>query len=205
MPEFRLAGVVAGTAATFAGLFWVAVLVAPSLERVWQADPLDDFISARTLLPPSPEAIVGRQLVREADAARRQDLKTALALWDPQGEIRDYAFTPDLPEDDHVWLGGEAIRRRYEEEFRLRRYRQLRHLNLDVTFRGDDEATIVNDLDATIETDQQAARVLLNRTDRWTFRRTGEEWRIVKLEVNRARRSPDEGTATRLTVTRRQE
>jgi hypothetical protein len=102
-----------------------------------------------------------------------------------------------------VWLGGEAIRRRYEEEFRLRRYRRLRHLNLAVTFRGDDEATIVNDLDATIETDQQAARVLLNRTDRWTFRRTGEEWRIVKLEVNRARRSPDAGTATQLTVTRR--
>jgi glycosyltransferase involved in cell wall biosynthesis len=203
MPEFRLAGVVAGTAAAFAGLFWVAVLVAPSLERVWQADPLDDFISARTLLPPSPEAIVGRQLVREADAARRQDLKTALALWDPEGVIRDYAFTPDLPDDDHVWLGGEAIRRRYEEEFRLRRYRQLRHLNLAVTFRGDDEATIVNDLDATIETDQQAARVLLNRTDRWTFRRTGEEWRIVKLEVNRARRSPDAGTATQFTVTRR--
>lgn len=186
--ELRLAGRVMVPAAMFGGLFWIAVLLAPSIERVWRSDPLNEFITAPSLLPPTSEAVVGQQLVREADAARRQDIDTALALWDSDGVIRDHGFTPDVPDDDHVWRGRAEIRQRYQQEFELRRYRRIRHLNLTVTFHGDDEATIVNDLDALIETPRGTSRVLLTNTDRWTLRRQADGWRIVSLDVNRAPR-----------------
>jgi cellulose synthase/poly-beta-1,6-N-acetylglucosamine synthase-like glycosyltransferase len=198
MPEFRLASSVTIAVAMFVGLFWVAVVFAPTLERVWRSNPMGNFLDAQTLLPPTPEALVVRQLVREADAARRQDVDTALTLWDPSGVIRDYAFTQENPDDDRVWSGREEIRRRYEQEFRLRRYKSLRHLNPVVTFQGDRAATIVNDLDAVIESDSHPAHVVLDKTDRWTLHRVGNEWRIVKLEVNRAPRAEEQGTANQL-------
>jgi hypothetical protein len=103
-----------------------------------------------------------------------------------------------------VWQGLDGIRQRYEQEFDLRRYRRLRHLNLAVTFRSDNEATVVNDLDALIETNQGIAHVALNRTDRWTLHRNADEWRIVKLEVNRATRLADASAGDQLVITRRQ-
>jgi cellulose synthase/poly-beta-1,6-N-acetylglucosamine synthase-like glycosyltransferase len=186
LSELRLAGRVLMASALFASLFLVSVLLAPTLERVWQADPLDEFIAAKTLLPPTAESGVARALVREAEAARRQDVETAVALWDRDGVIRDDAFTPDVTDDDQVWRGTAQIRQRYEREFTLRRYRRLRHLNLTVTFNPDDTATIVNDLDALIDTDDGAAQVSLPKSDRWTLRKTPDGWRIVALEVNRA-------------------
>jgi cellulose synthase/poly-beta-1,6-N-acetylglucosamine synthase-like glycosyltransferase len=191
LTERRLSVLVGFMSFAFAGLFWVAVVFAPTIERVWQSDPLNEFISARTLLPSSPEALVDRQLVLEADAARRQDIDAAIALWDPDGVIRDCAFTPDDSDDDQVWKGVSEIRHRYADEFQLRRYRRLTHVNLAVTFQGEDDATIVNDLDAVIESAHEVAHVRLNKTDRWTLHRRNGQWRIVQLEINRAARAPE--------------
>ncbi|HET9831517.1 MAG TPA: hypothetical protein VFP91_07405, partial [Vicinamibacterales bacterium] len=189
LSELRLAGSITVGIAGFVSLFWVAVLFAPSVERVWRSDPMESFLTAQTLLPNTPETLIGRQLVREADAVRRQDIDTALALWDRDGVIRDEAFTPENPEDDRVWNGRDDIRRRYEQEFQLRRYKRLRHLNLVVTFQSDHDATVVNDLDALIESDRQSSHVVLDKSDRWTLHRVSDEWRIVGLEVNRASRA----------------
>jgi glycosyl transferase family 2 len=205
LPEFRLAHSVVAAAAMFVGLFWVAVLFAPTLERAWRSNPTGSFLDAQTLLPSTPEALVIRQLVREADAARRQDIDTALALWDTSGVIRDYAFTPQNPDDDHVWSGRDEIRQRYEQEFRLRRYKSLRHLNPVVTFQSDRTATIVNDLDALIESESRAAHVVLDKTDRWTLHRVGAEWRILKLEVNRAPRAEEQRAANQFAQGRREQ
>jgi hypothetical protein len=196
--EWRMAAAVGLGATAMAVLFWMAVLSAPSLERVWRADPLEEFVVARTLVTPHPAETVGAQLVREAEAARRQDLSAALALWDSHGVIKDAMFTPDVPDDDRLWTGSDGIRARYEQEFRLRHYRELRHLNLVVTFHGSDEATIVNDLDAVIESNSEAARVKLNKSDRWTLHRINGQWRIVMLEVNRAPRPSTGPTAESL-------
>jgi hypothetical protein len=94
----------------------------------------------------------------------------------------------------------DGVRARYEQEFRLRHYRELRHLNLTVTFHGADEATIVNDLDALIESNEEAARVQLDKSDRWTLRRQNGQWRIVMLEVNRAARPSAGPSATHLAM-----
>jgi cellulose synthase/poly-beta-1,6-N-acetylglucosamine synthase-like glycosyltransferase len=196
--EWRMASAVALSATGLAVLFRIAVLSAPSLERVWRTDPLDEFVAARTLVPPQPSETVGAQLIREADAARRQDVAAALGLWDSQGVIKDAMFTPDVPDDDRIWIGFDGIRARYEQEFRLRHYRELRHLNLSVTFHGADEATIINDLDALIESNEEAARVQLDKSDRWTLRRHNGHWRIVMLEVNRVVRPSAGPTAARL-------
>lgn len=198
LPELRLAGRVAAAALVFSGLFWVAVLLAPGMERVWRSDPLNQFITMQTLLPREPPALVGAQLVREAEATRQQDIEAVLALWSPNGVITDHAFTPDVDDDNHVWRGRGQIRERYQQEFHLRQYRSLRHLNPVVTFNGPDEATIVNDLDAVIETNDGPARVALTKTDRWTLRRESDRWRIIALDVNGAdaRREPQPDTRT---------
>jgi len=200
--EPRLATVVGLASVAFAALFWVAVVFAPSMERIWRTDPLDTFLTSPALLPPSPESLVARQLVREAEAARRHDVDTALALWDPHGVIHDYAFTPDRTDDDRIWIGLGQVRQRYEDELQARRYRRLRHLNLAVTFDGDDQATIVNDLDAVIESDRQAAHVRLTRSDRWRLRRVNGDWRIVQLEINRTPREPTDADAADHQLTR---
>ena len=67
-----------------------------------------------------------------------------------------------------------------------------------MTFHGSDEATIVNDLDAVIESNSEAARVKLNKSDRWTLHRINGQWRIVMLEVNRAPRPSTGPTAESL-------
>jgi cellulose synthase/poly-beta-1,6-N-acetylglucosamine synthase-like glycosyltransferase len=176
-------------AVAFAGLFWVAVLLAPTQERVFRADPFGVFLPARSLIVSTPEDTVAAQLLREADAARRQDVRSALALWDPLGTIRDEMFTPDEPDDDRVWTGADQVRARYEEEFEVRRYRTLRHHNLRVQYRGADEAIVVNDLEAVFDTHQDTAHVQLSQSDRWTLRRRAGRWQIVMLEVNRAPRN----------------
>jgi cellulose synthase/poly-beta-1,6-N-acetylglucosamine synthase-like glycosyltransferase len=186
LSEMQMSRSVSVGAAAFAGLFWIAVLLAPTHERLFRADPFDQFIAAQALVVATPEDTVGAQLLREADAAQRQDVKSVLSLWDPQGTIRDAMFTPEVPDDDRVWTGLEGVLARYEEEFQLRRYHKLRHHNLRVSYRGADEATVVNDLEAVIETGQRTAHIHLRDTDRWTLRRRGNRWKIVMLEVNRA-------------------
>jgi cellulose synthase/poly-beta-1,6-N-acetylglucosamine synthase-like glycosyltransferase len=180
----RLHGVAVGAAA---GLFSVAVLFAPTLEQIWRLDPLDRLLPFHSLLPPTSGDAAAAALVREADAVQRQDLKSALSLWYPQGVIRDDRFTPDRTDDDRVWAGLDNIRERYLEEFHERRYRRLSHQGITVTQIAPDQVVIVNDLDAVIETESGIEHVRLPKTDRWTFIRRNGRWCIAMLEINRVR------------------
>jgi hypothetical protein len=108
VPEWRMASTVAALTAGFGFLFWIAVVYAPTLERAFRSDPFNQFLSATTLLPATPESEVAAQLVREADAARRHDVSAALTLWDAEGVVRDDMFTPDTEADDKWWRDSTA-------------------------------------------------------------------------------------------------
>jgi hypothetical protein len=200
--EWRLARSHGLAASAAVALFSVAVLFAPTLEQIWRLDPLGYFLPLETLLPSQGGNGAAAQLVREANAVQRQDIETAVGLWDPQGVIRDDRFTPDVQDDDHVWSGIDGVRQRYQDEFRLRRYRGLNHQDLAVTLVGPDKAIIVNDLDAVIETASGTEHVRLPRTDRWTLIREQGRWRIVMLEINRAPVGPDGGHSLLRTAAR---
>lgn len=204
-PEFRSLGHAFGRSLTerrtavwvlacilgLGGGWYVAREQAPIAERLFRADPLNQFVHAPSLMSATPLERAGAVLVAEADVAKRGDLESALALWASDGVVVDENYTPNDPSDDRVWRGAEEVQRRYEDEFRNRRYRSLRHIapRIEVD-RG--TAIIVNDLDAVVENvkDGELEYVRLSQSDRWTLRLLDGRWKIVTLQVNRAPRSP---------------
>ena len=167
-------------------LFYMGRKYAPLMERVQWADPLHRFLPVHSIMgSPDPSARAAAVLVREADAVERQDINGALALWAPDGVIVDFDFKPESNREDRTWTGMEQLRARYVREFEERHYESLRHLNLSVQMRGD-EAIITDDLAAVFDTGSGVRRVYLRRSDRWVLRKDGNEWRIKRLETNRA-------------------
>jgi cellulose synthase/poly-beta-1,6-N-acetylglucosamine synthase-like glycosyltransferase len=167
------------------GLFYIGRRNAPLMERVRSADPLRQFLPANSIVQSSdPVVQVAAALMREADAAERQDINAALRLWAPDGVIVDADFRSTPNAEDRSWTGMEQLRERYIREFQERRYESLRHLNLSVQINGN-EAIVTNDLMAVFETDNVLRRLHLPGSDRWVFRKDGNAWRIVRLEVNR--------------------
>jgi hypothetical protein len=168
-------------------MLFLATDQAPTMERVFRADPLNQFIAAPSVQQTTPEAEAGAILVAESDATRRGDADRALSLWSPAGVIVDENFSPSDSRTHHVWSGPDGLRERYITEFRMRHYLELSHLNLNIAIE-DGNAIIVNDLDAIVQ-DKGAAsakRVHLPQSDRWFLRLTDGRWQIVRLELNRA-------------------
>ncbi|HUO85413.1 MAG TPA: glycosyltransferase, partial [Thermoanaerobaculia bacterium] len=190
--ERRMAGLVLLMAALGGGIYYLAISRAPVEERMARVDPLRQYLPAETVMRPTVEQRVASRLMLEAEAVRSGDPVRALMLWHPEGTIIDRNYTPADPGDDRIWSGREELLERYRREIAQRKYHRLRHLNLDVDVRGD-VAVVTNDLDALLETPGRRIvyRVALPKSDRWTFRRIGGEWKIVSLEVNRA--SPASG------------
>ena len=176
-----------GGSAALAALLLVAVYWAPEEERAFRSNPHHVPLLAGELIASPPEGQVKSLVYLEGRAALRGDVDAALQPWSKNGVIRDANYTLADTTDDRVWIGMDAIRARYRDEFKERRYLQLSHSDASVVFEGD-RAVVVNDLRAEILTLQGVQRVYLSRGDRWTFRREEDGWRIAELVVNRAPR-----------------
>lgn len=183
--EWRTAVWVVALSGALALLFYVGLRSAPTLELVMRSDPMGHHSLLSSLIRPTAAGQAGAILVREAEAIRQGNVEAILRLWHPDGSIHDSNFTPDLVHDDRRWLGLDEVRARYETELALRKYRRLRHRNLDIEVVGD-RAYIQNDLEAVIETSAGVYRVRLPQTDRWELVRDSSGWRILQLQVNRA-------------------
>jgi cellulose synthase/poly-beta-1,6-N-acetylglucosamine synthase-like glycosyltransferase len=175
----------AGLAAVL--VFFLAIRLAPEMEQVFRTNPRHVPLVPASLMPTPPETQIKALLFLEKEAAIRGDVREALALWDSGGVIRDAGYTPADTSDDRVWVGLDAIRRRYADEFDRHRYLSLAHSDASV-FIENDRAVVVNDLHAVIATPSGVQRVFLTRSDRWTFVRGEQGWRIRELIVNRAPR-----------------
>ena len=172
----------------FGGMLYLGREHAPLAERLELADPLNRFLPARSVLRPSEEEIAGATLLQEADAARHGNVAEALRLWAPDGVIVDASDASLTGETRHVWQGMDQLKERYVWEFTERRYETLHHLNLTISIHGD-EAIILDDLDALVDTHGEKEHLHLPRTDRWLLRRDRNDWKIERLEVNRALRA----------------
>jgi hypothetical protein len=176
-----------GGAAAAALIFFLAVRFAPEEERAFRTNPHGRPILARGVMNESPEAEVKAVMYLEAQSALRGDVEAAVRLWDRDGVLRDSNYTPDDPSDDRWWVGLDAIRDRYRDEFRQRRYLRLAHTDASILIEGEG-AAVVNDLRAEILSMQGIQRVYLSRGDRWSFRKGRDGWKITALVVNRALR-----------------
>jgi len=176
------ASVVAGV------VFFLAIRFAPEEELAFRSNPNSVPLLANELTSPrTPEEQIKGVIYLEGRAALKGNEAEAVRLWDPKGMVRDASFTPGDLSDDRVWSGIDAVRERYRQEFAQRRYLKLAHTDASVVVEGD-RAVVVNDLRAEILTLRGIQRVSLSRGDRWTFRREGDQWRIVELVVNRSPR-----------------
>lgn len=190
LTEPRTAVWVVGAFLLFSASWYVAQASAPLGERLYLADPLGQFVRAPSVMTARAPEKAGSVLVREADAAKHADLDSTLALWAADGVIIDENHTPDDASDDVVWRGTEGIRERYLQEFSNRRYRDLRHKAMHIDFAAG-TAVITNDLQATVEETGNGSveRVALPQSDRWVLRLVDGQWKIVSLQLNRARRA----------------
>ncbi|HEY6866658.1 MAG TPA: glycosyltransferase [Candidatus Eisenbacteria bacterium] len=183
----RVAAAVVFAALLVAGLFYLGVSLAPEQERIFRTNPERTPMVPDALMTTPPETQIKAVLYLEKEAALRGNVGAAMALWDPAGTIRDENGTARDTTDDRVWSGLESLRRRYAEEFASRRYLSLSHADASMVIEQD-RAVVVNDLSAEIRTAAGTQRVYLSRSDRWTFIRTPDGWRIHELVVNRAPR-----------------
>lgn len=168
-------------------IFFLAIWFAPEQERAFRTNPHHRPLLAGELMSEPPETQVKALIYLEAQSALRGDVESAVRLWDHDGVLRDANYTPADTTDDKTWVGLDAIRERYHNEFRQRRYLKLAHTDASIVIEGD-RAWVVNDLRAEIMTQGGIQRVYLSRGDRWTFRKGGDGWKIAELVVNRAPR-----------------
>ncbi len=167
-------------------LLWVAARSLPEMGRIFSIIPdysyiPQPYITKIVKTPPAME--IKAKIYEEGDIALRGDIDEAASLWSPQGFIYDVNLTPDDPSDDYIWRGKEGIRQRYQEEFAQRIYESLAHKAISVVVEGD-TARAENDLYAVIKTERGTENVLLRKSDKWTFKKEGSEWKITGLIVN---------------------
>jgi cellulose synthase/poly-beta-1,6-N-acetylglucosamine synthase-like glycosyltransferase len=175
------------SAAAAAFIFFLAARFAPEEERAFRANLHGRPVLAEGLMSESPEAEVKAVIYLEARAALRGEVEAAVRLWARDGVLRDANYTPDDPSDDKSWVGLDAIRDRYRNEFQQRRYLRLAHTDASILIEGE-RAMVVNDLRAEILSMQGVQRVYLSRGDRWSFRKGPGGWKIAELVVNRTPR-----------------
>ena len=199
LAEWRTAVWVVAISGLLVGLFIMALWSAPLMEQIFRKDPLREFVFTSSLTSnvrrEPPESAAGTLLLREAESVIRRDVDAILKLWHPDGIIQDHNFTPGLDFDDSYWRGPTEIRNRYTAELAARSYLKLKHRNLVVNV-ADGRAVIENDLLADVETGSGRYEIELPMSDRWTLDRGTGEWRIVRLELNRAAGAESRGTAS---------
>ncbi len=180
--EARAAVLLIGLILGLGILYFLGQTNAPQSEGIQLADPYTQFIPARSVLAPSEQESAGSVLIQEGNAAQRSDVASALKLWAPDGVIVDSSET------GRVWRGTDQLRERYVNEFNERRYLSLSHVNLNVEIDGD-QAVIMNDLNAVVQSRGVTEHLKLPKSDKWTLRREGVGWKIVRLETNRGSNS----------------
>lgn len=168
-------------------LFYLSITNAPEIEQIYRTNPYNEPVLAHSLIWNPPEAYISAKIYQEEQAALNGDVEQALALWSADGIIRDQNYTPHDESDDRIWVGLDQLRQRYEDEFRVRKYVRLEHRNIS-TFIEEDEASLVNDLDATMISDSKVQNVFLSRGDQWVLKKKDGEWKIASLTLNRTMR-----------------
>lgn len=167
--------------------YYVSIHNAPDREIAFRTNPLDNPLLPHNLVNSAPNDYVKAMILIEETAAISKDVNKALALWHPDGVVRDANYTIDDYSDDKVWTGIDQVRRRYQEEFRARTYYKLAHKNISVFIEGN-KAVVINDLSAELESDGIKQIVHLAKGDRWELTKIGNEWRITSLTFNRVLR-----------------
>lgn len=165
--------------------YYIAVKYAPEKEIAYRANPYNQPLIPHQLVNPGIESQLKAKIFVEEDAAVSKDIDVMLENWDVNGIVRDANYTLNDISDDRVWQGIKQIRLRYEAEFSMRNYHRLEHRNISVKTEHNN-AVIINDLFAEIESNGKRQQVYIQQGDRWELERINGKWKIIRLTFNRA-------------------
>jgi hypothetical protein len=136
--------------------------------------PLQSTPTPVSSSPSDREAILAL-MTAEAEAAVHDDADRLLGLWAADGIVRDANHTPDDPADDHTWSGHDGILSRYLTIIFPLHLTRLARADVSLTIDGDAATAIAT---TVIEGEVSPGG------ERWTFARTGGEWRITSITFN---------------------
>ncbi|NPA91036.1 MAG: hypothetical protein GXO55_06270 [Chloroflexi bacterium] len=123
---------------------------------------------------PDEEAIRA-VLDAEARGVAEKNVDLLMQLWAEDGEVRDARHTPDLPQDDAVWRGRDAIYQRYVHLVFPGNPQYVAHTDLVITIQGD-HAVVTSTTHIGGEVSQAG--------DRWELVKREGRWLLYRLTYN---------------------
>ncbi len=154
-------------------LLFVTLLLLASCRS--GAPPPAQMERTPTPVPASDEEAILQLVEAESNGVVKQDMVLLTELWAEDAIVTDAKHTPDVPEDDAVWNGIDAILDRY----------------VVLVFPGDPQSAGPVDIEIIIDGDQATARSTTHIGDEfspggdvWTFSRCDERWCIKTLTYN---------------------
>lgn len=115
-------------------------------------------------------------LVRaEGELVVAQEIDPLMALWVEDGVVADAKYTPDQPDDDQRWIGGDAIRHRYVRAVFPGAPTTVQPADLQIVIQGDA---------ATVRSTTRIGDEVAPSGDRWELVNVDGCWMLNSLTYN---------------------
>jgi hypothetical protein len=111
----------------------------------------------------------------EGELVVAQDIDRLMALWGNGARVVDAKNTPEVAEDDQIWLDKDAVRHRYVRTVFPGAPAAATPANLIVLVEGDH---------ATVTATTQIGSEISPAGDRWLLQRQRDCWVIERLTYN---------------------
>jgi ketosteroid isomerase-like protein len=139
------------------------------------ARPAPPRTRTATPVPPDDQSAIRQLINAECEAVVQQDIDRLQGMWTSDGVVTDANHTPDNTSDDVTWKGWDAIRDRYVNIVFPSNPTFCEHFNTQVTINGD-TATAISGIRIGVTN--------APNSNKWTFKKTGDGWRITSLTYN---------------------
>jgi hypothetical protein len=144
----------------------------PPVPTVRSAPPRE---RTKTPTPATPEEAVRQLINAECESVVQQDIDRLQGIWASDGVVTDANHTAENTSDDVTWKGWDAIRDRYVNIVFPSNPTFCEHPDAQVSINGDT---------ATAVTGIKIGVTNAPNSNKWTFKKTQDIWRITSLTYN---------------------
>ncbi len=163
------------TLGALAALFILVIGCTGNAPAVPTPRPAPSKTRTATPVPPDDQSAIRPLINAECEAVVQQDLDRLQGMWASDGVVTDANHTPDNASDDVTWKGWDAIRDRYVNIVFPSNPTFCEHFDTQVTISGD-TATALSGI--------RIGTTNAPNSNTWTFKKTGDGWRIAALSYN---------------------
>jgi hypothetical protein len=144
----------------------------PPVPTVRAAPPRE---RTKTPTPATPEEAIRQLINAECESVVQQDIDRLQGIWASDGVVTDANHTAENTSDDVTWKGWDAIRDRYVNIVFPSNPTFCEHPDAQVSINGDT---------ATAVTGIKIGVTNAPNSNKWTFKKTQDIWRITSLTYN---------------------